>query len=293
MSGNQPIIIKKVKKGGHGGHHGGSWKVAYADFVTAMMAFFMVMWIMGLSAETRKSIQSYFNDPIGFMQNDMRTKTVIALSSAPSGKPTQGKEAQAIEQRALEKAQQEVQKEVRSGTGAADFGKDVKVTLTDEGLKIEFVEAQGAVFFESGSASIRSGARPIVDRLAKILTRLGKPLDVEGHTDAAPFAGPGGNFGLSAARATSLMGLLNADGMPESQFRQVVGYGATKLERPDAPLDFSNRRVTILVPREARGEDAPPASSLRDKLRDARDPEAVDLRPQPVQVKGEEAKKTG
>ena len=292
MSGNQPLIIKKVKKGGHGGHHGGSWKVAYADFVTAMMAFFMVMWIMGLSAETRKSIQSYFNDPVGFMQNDMRTKSVIALSSAPSGKPTQGKEAQAVEQRALEKTQQEVEKEVHEA-GVGDMGKDVKVTLTDEGLKIEFVEAQGAVFFESGSATIRTGARPIVERLAKILTRLGKPLDVEGHTDAAPFAGPGGNFGLSASRATALMQLLNSDGMPESQFRQVVGYGATKLQRPEAPLDFSNRRVTILVPREAKGEDEPPASSLRDKLRDGRDPEAVDLRPRPVSVKGEGERSEG
>ena len=201
MSGNQPIIIKKVKKGGHAAHHGGSWKVAYADFVTAMMAFFMVMWIMGLSAETRKSIQSYFNDPVGFMQNEMRTKSVIALSSAPSGKPTQSKEGQAVEQRALEKTEREIEKEVGQGSSIGELGKDLKVTITDEGLKIEFVEAQGAVFFESGSATIRAGARPIVGRLAAILNKLGKPLVIEGHTDAAPFAGPGGNFGLSAARA--------------------------------------------------------------------------------------------
>ena len=83
------------------------------------------------------------------------------------------------------------------------------------------------------------------------------------------------------------MQLLNADGLPESQFQQVVGYGATKLEKPEAPYDFSNRRVTILVPREARGEDAPPASSLRDRLRDEGEPQALDLRPEGVSVKGE------
>ncbi len=282
----QPIIIKKVKKGGHAAHHGGSWKVAYADFVTAMMAFFMVMWIMGLSEQTRKSVQGYFNDPIGFMKNEARSKSVIPISSAVSGKPTKGDRAYELEQRAFEKAEQKVRSELSQAKGIGDLGKNVKVTLTSEGLQIELIEAQGAVFFESGSAVIRPAARAIIARLAPVLAASGKPMIVEGHTDAAPCAGPGGNFGLSSARATALMERLQADGCAEKQFTQVVGYGPTKLEKPDRPYDFSNRRVTILIPRQARGDSEPPAADLKDRLRDGNEPQALDLRPRTVSIVG-------
>ena len=110
----QPIIIKKVKKGGHGGHHGGSWKVAYADFVTAMMAFFMVMWIMGMSAETRKGIPSYFNDPIDFKKGEPRSATILALSAAAAGRSTPPRPTRTTdgEQKALEKAAQKMKAEL-------------------------------------------------------------------------------------------------------------------------------------------------------------------------------------
>ncbi len=288
-AGNQPIIIKK-KKGGHGGgHHGGSWKVAYADFVTAMMAFFMVMWIMGLSEDTRKSIQGYFNDPIGFMKNEPRSKSVIPVSTAISGAPkgsTKGSKAYDLEQRALERIEQQVKAEVVNQHTDQhmnlDIGKDVKITITPEGMQIEFVEERGAVFFESGSAIIRPGAKKIIDRIAPILAQFNHPLVVQGHTDAAPFAGPGGNFGLSASRAMSLMEELRAGGCPENQFKEVVGYGATRLEKPDQPFDFSNRRVTVLIPREASEGDGKPADELKDRLADGGHPQALDLRQEAI-----------
>ena len=268
----QPIIIKKVKKGGHGGHHGGSWKVAYADFVTAMMAFFMVMWIMGMSEETRKGIASYFNDPTNFMEGQPKSRAILALSAAAAGKKhtaaTDKDTDAAAEQQALERTAQKIKKELAE-KGLDDLGKEVKVTVTPEGLQIELVEARGAVFFESGSATIRPAARAIVARLAPILRKSGKPMEIQGHTDAAPCDGPGGNFGLSSSRALSLMQALRAGGCPEGQFKGVNGYGPTKLERPDKPLDFSNRRVTILIPREVHDGSLPPAADLKDRLREA------------------------
>ena len=286
-AGNQPIIIKK-KKGGHGGgHHGGSWKVAYADFVTAMMAFFMVMWIMGLSEETRKSIQGYFNDPIGFMKNEARSKSVIALTQGVHGKPTKGDKAYELEQRAMESVEKKVKDEVAHGKGVDDLGKDVKVSITPDGLQIEFVEARGAVFFESGSAIVRPEARKIVARIAPLLASSGRSMVVEGHTDAAPCGSPGGNWGLSTSRAMALMEALRAGGCREDQFKQVAGYAATRLEKPEAPLDFSNRRVTILIPREAKEGTAPPAAELRDKIATQGDMQAIDLAPPAVDVHAE------
>jgi chemotaxis protein MotB len=283
----QPIIIKKKTAVHGGGHHGGSWKVAYADFVTAMMAFFMVMWIMGLSEETRKSIQGYFNDPIGFNKGEPRSKSVISLSTATSGKPsntTKGGKAYDLEQRALERIEQKVKQEIAREQGLDDVGKDVKVTITPEGMMIELVETRGAVFFESGSAIVRPEARKIIAHLAPILARSGHALVIQGHTDAAPFAGPSGNFGLSASRAMSLMQELRAGGCPESQFNEVVGYGSTRLENPGKPLDFSNRRVTILIPRSTSDGTAKPSEELKERLAGGGQPQAIDLRPEPVTI---------
>ncbi len=278
---NQPIIIKKKKISGHA-HHGGSWKVAYADFVTAMMAFFMVMWIMGMSEETRKGIASYFNNPINMLTGEPASHSIFSISANAAGKksstPTDKDYDQ--EQKAMESAAQKIKAEMSQELSG--LGKDVKVTVTSEGLQIELVETRGAVFFESGSAVIRPAAREIVARLAPLLSRMGKPMEIQGHTDAAPCGGPGGNFGLSTARAISLMQSLRADGCPENQFREVVGYGPTRLERPDKPLDFSNRRVTILIPREVGEGGAPPVAALKDRLKNANEPQAIDLGPKDI-----------
>ena len=258
-----------------------------------MMAFFMVMWIMGMSTDTRKGIASYFNNPMSVLSGEPKSHSIMSMSAAGAGKKGSthtDKDAEG-EQRALDATAQKVKAELAQAKDLKGLGKDVKVTVTAQGLEIELVEARGAVFFESGKAVIRPEARRIIGRLAPILAKSGRAMAIEGHTDAAPCGGFGGNFGLSAARAMALMQELRADGCAEGQFRQVVGYGATHLEKPDHPLDFSNRRVTILIPREAKNGDAPPATALKDRLKAGDAPEALDLRPDPVAVAGQEKAK--
>ena len=141
-----PIIIKKVKKSHGGGHHGGSWKVAYADFVTAMMAFFMVMWIMGLSDETRAQIQGYFNDPIAFTKNQPKSKTVIPIKGSPSSKPTQNKwqpgRAYQADQKAMKQIKTELEQALAKSPELKKFLTRVEFQITSEGLRIEFLEDQ-------------------------------------------------------------------------------------------------------------------------------------------------------
>jgi chemotaxis protein MotB len=258
MADGTPIIIKKKKVVGHGGHHGGSWKVAYADFVTAMMAFFMVMWILGLSASTKAQIQGYFNDPLGFTKNEPKADVNIVrfASGPPKTVTSQGKSAGDTDSamkrdedqiRALEK---KIEKAVSSG--GADLSKllkNIEFEVTDEGLRIEMIEASGSVFFQSGSAAIRPEARKLVARIAPLVVKSGRGIVIEGHTDSMPYPGNGyNNWDLSTDRASAMRRLLQAVGVPLKRFIQVRGYADTQLRNPSKPYHYSNRRVTILLP---------------------------------------------
>ena len=152
---------------------------------------------------------------------------------------------------------------------------------------IELIETRGAVFFESGSATVRPIARQIVGRLAPILAKLGQAARRPGPHRRRAFAGPGGNMGLSSSRAISLMQVLRADGCPENQIKEVVGYGPRSSESPTSPLDFSNRRVTILIPREVQDGDAPRRRTERSRLREAGQPQAIDLAPKDLAHAGQ------
>ncbi len=274
MAEHQPIIIKKVKGGHGGGHHGGSWKVAYADFVTAMMTFFIVMWIMGLSADNKAIIQGYFNDPLGFSKNEPRSKSIIAMPGAnPGTKPGNrkvGEEAKSIE----DKVMQELETKIRKGFASeaevhADIKsllKDITISITDEGLLIELTEKSGTLFFESGSWTIRPEGHRLIQRLAPILRLSGKKMIIEGHTDAQPYSrGDMNNWKLSSMRALALQTELSAKGIPDSQFAGVRGWADTHLKLPDKPLDSENRRVSILLPRTYKEGDkeALPADELK------------------------------
>ncbi|MCX7799256.1 MAG: OmpA family protein [Fimbriimonadales bacterium] len=262
MSEGAPIIIKK-KKVSHGGHHGGSWKVAYADFVTAMMAFFMVMWIMGLSDQDKALIQGYFQDPLGFVKNEPRAKVSIAnfKSSPPRTGPWKqsGGSAQGVEEvRRLDEDQVrqigreigEALKEMAQKDGVLkELVKQIELVVTPEGLRMEFIEGAGAVFFDSGCAVIRPEARRLIQRVAPLIAKSGRKLVIEGHTDARPYP-PGRNYDnwdLSNDRAQAMRRLLKASGVPEDRVIEVRGFAATRLRRPDRPFDYSNRRVTVLL----------------------------------------------
>ncbi len=261
MQEGTPIIIKKKKVHGHG-HHGGAWKVAYADFVTAMMAFFLVMWILGMSDEEKESIAAYFNDPSGFSQR----RPGHAIKIGPQGKeatPEQGEGARnegIMEDKGeLDDVQTQVEEAIEADPvlkNYADKG-DIDVKQNDEGLVIELIENEttGEVFFEVGSSSVRDQARAIFAKIAPILAKSNRLLKVEGHTDARPYPGTGyDNFDLSSDRANAVRRLLLANGLKTDQVLSAEGRADTDPRNPADPFHFSNRRVTILLPyRYAKG----------------------------------------
>lgn len=302
MSEGTPIIIKKKKGHGGHGHHGGSWKVAYADFVTAMMAFFMVMWIMGLSDQTKAQVSGYFNDPAGFMKSMPRSKTVIPIKGAPPKKSDNqdgGKGASGgggdpakdgKEMRALAKdINNELSKVFTSDREGQALLQHIETTMTDEGLRIELLESAGQVFFGIGSAEILPKAKVVIDSIGKIILKSGRKVVLEGHTDARKYSGTGyDNWDLSTDRASALRRELSRCGLQEDHFVEVRGFAATRLRDQADPLNPVNRRVTILLPYNQRVDDLKPLnqpeveSSPKDetKIKEASvgvAPKAIDL----------------
>jgi chemotaxis protein MotB len=231
----KPIIVIK-KKGGHGGHHGGAWKVAYADFVTAMMALFIVLWLLNSSKKIQDAVGGYFRDPRGTA--DKAGKDIVG-SAGGSIVPHDN--------------MQELKKQLENAiSGVPNFDKlksHIEMTVTPEGLRIELLEAANSTFFESGSAKLSSDGQDIVVVLAQQLGKLPNKLSVEGHTDAKPYAnkGPYGNWELSTDRANAARRLIQQNGVGPDQVMQVRGFADQRLRKPDAPLDPSNRRISLIV----------------------------------------------
>jgi chemotaxis protein MotB len=234
----QPIIIVK-KKGGHGGHHGGAWKVAYADFVTAMMALFIVLWLMGSSEKVKKAVSGYFNDPKG-------TGQLLGTTMTGTGDAVQISEANA---KALQDLKEKLEKEIQQQKELQKLANQVEITITAEGLRIELIEGKNGTFFQSGSAQLSDKGQELLALLAAELKTLPNKLQLEGHTDAAQYSNGTSysNWELSADRANSARRLLQQDGVRADQVTQVRGYADQLLHVKDNPLDPSNRRVSILV----------------------------------------------
>jgi chemotaxis protein MotB len=235
MAEKAPIIIIK-KKGAHGGHHGGAWKVAYADFVTAMMALFIVLWLLNSSKKIQDAVGGYFRDPMGTA--DKAGKSIVG---SPGGS--------IVPHDNMEQLKQQLEKAI---SGVPDFQKlksHIEMTVTPEGLRVELLESEKATFFESGSAKLSPDGQEIVVVLAQQLGKLPNKLTVEGHTDAKPYANNGnyGNWELSADRANSARRLVQQNGVGPDQVTQVRGYADQKLRNPNAPLDPSNRRISLIV----------------------------------------------
>ncbi|MFM9873334.1 MAG: flagellar motor protein MotB [Fimbriimonadaceae bacterium] len=256
MQEGTPIIIKKVKKGGHG-HHGGAWKVAYADFVTAMMAFFMVLWIMGMSQPEKEAIAAYFNDPTGFTKKIPTYKISVGMQGEPKSMQTSesssGDDGVMREKAQMDSVQQKLEEAVQNDkelSKLADKG-DLQVKQTAEGLVLELIEneANGEVFFTVGSSSVRDQARKVFEKLAPILASTKRLMKIEGHTDARPYPGIGyDNFDLSSERANEVRRLMMAHGVDRNQILGAEGKADTDLRKPSDPYHFSNRRVTVLLP---------------------------------------------
>ncbi len=248
------IIVIKKKVKGHGGHHGGSWKVAYADFVTAMMAFFMVMWILGMDQKLKNAVEGYFSNPIGYKKGYSGGKSPLSSGSSPAS--VQMSQAIRLASRAFQERQfDEVSGKLKSklqeqSNGLGGLGAQVEIVVTDAGLRIELLEAEkGDNFFASGSAVMRPRAQRAVAMIADELVALDNPLVIEGHTDSAPLDSAGySNFELSVDRANAARRLLVSKGVKASRIEEVRGWADRQLRDQDNPLNPANRRISIFLP---------------------------------------------
>jgi chemotaxis protein MotB len=233
----RPIIVIKKKISG-GGHHGGAWKVAYADFVTAMMSLFIVLWLLNSTPQVKKAVAGYFNDPAG--------------SGKETGAASIGSEAAdavSIDTKNVQKLKEEIQKAILQQKDLGALAKQVEVTVTGEGLRIELIEGNGGTFFESGSGKLNANGVKLMAMLADQVKVLPNHLMIEGHTDAKPFSSTNGytNWELSADRANAARKVLQDSGVRTDQISQVRGYADQKLRIPKDPDDPSNRRISVIV----------------------------------------------
>ena len=228
------IIIKK--KSGHAAHHGGAWKVAYADFVTAMMALFIVLWLMNSSKQVQEAIGGYFKDPTG-------TSKLVGSDQMGSGQNF------VLSQDNISKLKEELQHAIRQVSKFDKLKNQIEMTVTAEGLRIELIEDEAGTFFSSGSPVPGENCSELLIKLAQELGRLPNKVSIEGHTDSKPFAAGReyGNWELSADRANAARRLMQQNGLREDQVINVRGYGSQHLRKPNEPEDPSNRRISLIV----------------------------------------------
>lgn len=236
MEAEQPIIIIK-KKGGHGGHHGGAWKVAYADFVTAMMSLFIVLWLMNATPKpVQEAIAGYFNDPKG-----TAAKKGIEAKSVPKEVVKAKDDMDALKL--------ELTKAIEKMNLLNKIKKQIEITVTEEGLRIELVEDETGTFFEVGKAKPTPMLEDILRVLSAQLRDLPNKISIEGYTDAQPYANNDGygNWELSTDRANEARREMQHDGIRPNQVSQVRGFADQRLHVPDKPYDPSNRRISLIV----------------------------------------------
>ncbi|HVI07332.1 MAG TPA: flagellar motor protein MotB [Candidatus Binatia bacterium] len=239
----RPIIIIK-KKGGHGGHHGGAWKVAYADFVTAMMSLFIVLWLLNSSKQVQEAVGGYFKDPTG-------TSKKVGSNMAGAG------ENFLLTKDNMPRLKEQLQQRMKQINDFDKLKSHIEMTVTAEGLRIELMESAAGTFFDSGSPTLNGDGRELLITLAQELGKLPNRISIEGHTDAKPFAGTGNysNWELSTDRANAARRLMQANGIGAEQITQVRGFADQRLRKPDNPEDPANRRISLIVQYIAKNTD--------------------------------------
>jgi chemotaxis protein MotB len=269
----QPIIVKKVKKGGHAAH-GGAWKIAYADFVTAMMAFFLLMWLLGSTSEgDKKGIADYFANPLrvamsggsGSGDSSHVIKGGGADVTRQSGQVKEGDtrnpqrtfnlaaaraEQRAAEAQALEGLKRRIEQALQANPDLAAMRNQVRLDMTADGLRIQIVDEHNRPMFASGSAVVQPYMRDLLRQLGRVLAEVPQRLTLSGHTDATPFAGGYGgysNWELSADRANASRRELSAGGLPFDRVLRVQGLASSMPMDNKDPLAPTNRRISIVV----------------------------------------------
>ena len=269
MENNQPIIIKRVKRFA-AGHHGGAWKIAFADFATAMMAFFLVLWLLSTATPEQKiAIAGYFKDPIGFSESG--TPYIIDLGGTPTMAPdnTLNPEqkmqpqpdkitvdtdqvegmAEQVEKERLELLLQELQNKVEENLQLRKFKDQLLFEITPDGLRIQIMDAENRPMFDVGSARLKPYFEDILLAMADTIKAVPNKVSISGHTDATPYASDTefGNWELSANRANAARRALVAGSYPQDQVARIVGYASSVLFDRADPLNPVNRRIDIVV----------------------------------------------
>lgn len=267
MANDQPIIVKRISRKA-AAHHGGSWKIAFADFAVAMMAFFLVMWLVTAATPGQLAlISGYFNDPIGFSEGgspyaiDLGGSPTVApqktLNDRPEGmdEPLQLDSetiielAEIVEQQELDLLLQELQNKIDAEPVLQRFKDQILLEITQDGLRIQIVDAENRPMFASGSPRLQPYFEDILLALADTISSVPKKISVGGHTDAKPFTGrmSYGNWELSSERANAARRTLVVAGYPEHQVARVVGYADSALFDRNNPTNPINRRIDIVV----------------------------------------------
>ena len=269
----QPIIIVKKVVGGHG-HHGGAWKVAFADFMTAMFALFLVLWLVNQSSDVKSAIAGYFQDPLG--RADEFGSSIVKGEGAQTQMARPLAPAQIVDIRIdrLLRLAENVKEKLGKVPLLDSLKNHVEITMTEQGLRIELLEDSTAQFFQTGSANLSKRGRDLLALIGKELEADSNQVQIEGHTDARPYAAKNGytNWELSADRANAARRILSESGIPMSRVAEIRGMADRSLKYQNRPFDPRNRRISITVlldrlmpatagndgARAARPDSAPP-----------------------------------
>lgn len=292
MDDRPPIIVRRIKKINKG--HGGAWKVAFADFATAMMAFFLVLWLTASTTpEQREAIQGYFEDPVGFTEGG--SANPIDLGGSASVAPVPSKDAvpeevalqddriealaETIEQQRLQELMQSIQEQINQSDKLQEFKDQLLLDITDEGLRIQIVDKSKRPMFDSGESEMKFYSEAILFELASTIGKVPNKISLTGHTDAEPFARGDGysNWELSADRANAARRALVEGGVSEGQVSRVVGLASSVLLDPSDPLSPANRRIAIIILNK-RAEDQIQKNAAGHDIRAVDDEKATEAK---------------
>jgi chemotaxis protein MotB len=240
-----PIYIIK-KKVNHAGHHGGAWKVAYADFVTAMMALFIVLWLLNSSEQVRKAVSAYFQDPSG--------------SGSHSGSASTGTgETVSVNKDNMTELKDKLEQALKKSPEFETLKNYIQMSVTGEGLRVEMMESEKGIFFDSGSGRPSETGHELILRLCAELKKLPNALMIEGHTDSKPFSNENeySNWELSTDRANAARRLMESDGLPHGRIVEVRGFADQRLRDKENPEAATNRRISVIVRYQDATEEEP------------------------------------
>jgi chemotaxis protein MotB len=259
----QPIIVKK-KKGGHGGHHGGAWKVAYADFVTAMMAFFLVMWIVSLDDTIKENVAQYFRDPGGFSgagaEGVLPGKSGLFKDGSGERPVNELRRAEKSAEiwKSLEEVGKRISDKLKSMQSFSRYKNQIEIELTKDGLRILLIENNDkSSFFASGSAEMSEDGKAILEAISAEIAKLSYNVVIEGHTDSRRYREGANytNWELSADRANTARRVMLEAGMAESRIKEIRGFAANQPRFANDPANPGNRRIAIIVLNEYADSD--------------------------------------